>query len=162
MKQFNDIIEKSKVIARFAQVERLSTDELYELYFDCFCAYRNIFSERMHFSRRLRQVISAYRDIPAFMSAGVTQVQRIIFNSQVMHRWFALRFWLAIERQVTTGQIDKTELINELAYMNIIPSRATMEEILNGRKNGYINDGGSYQSSEITAEAAGRAHSEAH
>ena len=128
--QFKNTIEKSKAIHRFMQVERLSTDQVYELYFECFCSYRDMFLERIRHGYELRKVIKTYREIPGFMKLSPSDLEKAVFNSPVMHSWFAFRFWQAIDMQVLTGKTDQGELVISLTYLNQIPAAYTMEEIL--------------------------------
>lgn len=130
MTAFENTLTKSKAINRFMHVERLSQDAIYELYSDCFFAYRDMFMERIRFGAGLSLVISTYSCVPMFRRLSPRKIQTIVFNSPVMHQWFAFRFWQVIERQVTTGQINKADLLNELTFINQIPTALTMEEIL--------------------------------
>lgn len=130
MSQFKNTIETSKAIRRFMQVEGMTLDQVYELYFECFCAYRDMFVERIKHGYELRKVISTYRKVNGFMQLSPAEMEKAVFNSPVMHSWFVFRFWQAIERQVTTGKTDQGELVIALTYMNQIPTAYTMDEIL--------------------------------
>lgn len=134
MNQFSNILEKSKAIHRFMEVERLTQDQVYELYLECFCAYRDMFMERIHYATELRRVLAMYKPIPEFGTLKPSELKQVVFTSALMHKWFVFRFWQAIERQVTTGRIDAVELQLQLTFINQMPSTEYMEEILNDKK----------------------------
>jgi hypothetical protein len=133
--RFTRILEQSKSLRRFAEVERMNQDQVYEFYYECFNAYRELFMERLRHGRHLHQVITKYRHIPEFQALRPSEISRVIFNSPTMAYWFAFMFCQAIDRQVVAGTIDQTELQLEITIMSYIPSAQTMEEILNEQKS---------------------------
>lgn len=135
MDKFNRIIEQSKAVRRFAEVEGLSTGQLYELFYECLCAYRDMFQERIKHGYELRRVIKAYKHLDEFRFLRPSELSRIVFTSRTMAHWFACMWWRAIDEQVSANQIDKKELQIRLTFMNDIPSAETMEEILNEQKS---------------------------
>lgn len=136
---FSETIEKSIAVQRFMQVEGLTEDGLCELYLECFCSYRDMFMERVRYGAELRRILNTYKAIPEFGKLNPSQLQQIIFSHPLIHAWFALRFWQAIEKQVTTRMINAGELQLDLTFMNQIPTREAMEDILHGEKR--INQG---------------------
>jgi hypothetical protein len=134
MTKFTNLLERSKAITRFAQVERLTQDQVYELFFECFVSYGEIFIERLKHGQHLRHVISSYKHIPEFKVLRPSDIHRIVFTSRKMAYWFAFQWWMAIDKQVSEKRIDKSELIIETMFMGRIPSAITMEEILYEQK----------------------------
>lgn len=134
MNKFTRTLEQSKSIKRFAQVERMSQNDIYEFYYECYCAYTDMFLERLRHGLSLRKVLSEYRHIPEFGALKPSQIGRIIFTSRKMAYWFAFMFWQAIDRQVISGSIDRDELQLELTFMGRIPSAKIMEDILYEQK----------------------------
>lgn len=130
MTAFEKTLTKSKAINRFMKIEGLSQDAIYELYINCYFSYRDMFMERIRYGAQLRLVISTYSAIPRFRRLAPRKIETIVFNSPVMHQWFAFMFWTVIERQVTTGRINKAAVIDELTFMNQIPTALTIIEIL--------------------------------
>lgn len=130
MNKFKNLMERSKAINHFAKVERMSQDEIYELYFESFKAYETIFTERIRYGSHLRRIISEYKSIPEFGILKPSQLGRIIFTSRKMAYWFAFAFWKAIDAQVSSGNIDRAELQLSLTFYPHIPSASIMEEIL--------------------------------
>jgi len=130
MTKFTRTLEKSKAINRFAQVERMDQDDIYEFYYECYCSYADMFLERLRHGGNLKRILAEYRDIPEFGVLKPSQIGRIIFTSRKMAYWFAFMFWQAIDRQVISGNIDRAELQLELTFIGRIPSATTMEEIL--------------------------------
>lgn len=135
MDKFNRIIEQSKAVHRFAEVEQMSTAQLYEFYYECLCAYRDMFQERIKHGFELRRVIKAYKHLDEFRFLRPSELSRIVFTSRTMAHWFAWMWWRAIDEQVSANQIDKKELQIRLTFMSDIPSAETMEEILNEQKS---------------------------
>lgn len=128
-------MEKSKAIKRFAQVERMSQDDIYELFFECYSAYEAIFVERIRYGSHLRRIITEYKHIEEFRILKPSQLGRIVFTSKAMAYWFAFAFWKAIDTQVSTGNIDRAELQLTLTFYPNIPSAQIMEEILYEQKS---------------------------
>lgn len=135
MDKFNRIIEQSKAVRRFAEVEGLSTGQLYELFYECLCAYRDMFQERIKHGYELRRVIKAYKHLDEFRFLRPSELSRIVFTSRTMAHWFAFMWWRAIDEQVSSNRIDKKKLQIRLTFMNDIPSAETMEDILNEQKS---------------------------
>lgn len=127
-------MEKSKAIKRFAQVERMSQDDIYEFFYECYSAYEAIFVERIRYGSHLRRIISEYKHIPEFRVLKPSQLGSIVFTSRKMAYWFAFAFWKAIDMQVSTGNINRAELQLSLMFYQHIPSAQIMEEILYERQ----------------------------
>lgn len=130
MNKYTRLLECSKAINRFAQVERMDQDDIYELFYSCYCSYADMFIERMRNGVNLKRILTEYKQLPEFGILKPSQISRIIFTSRKMAYWFAFMFWQAIDRQVIKGNIDRDELQLELTFIGRIPSAEKMEEIL--------------------------------
>jgi hypothetical protein len=132
--KFNEILNTSNAISQFSKNKGLSEDQLYELFFECFCSYIEMFRERLRYARNLKRVISIYKEIKAFGECTPEQVVQAMFSSPHMHRWFAYRFQEAIDAQLIEKKTSKNELQLTLSFMGAIPTKKSMEEILNGKE----------------------------
>lgn len=127
-------MEQSKAIKRFAHVERMTQDDVYEFFYQCYSAYESTFVERIRYGSHIRRIISEYKHIPEFGLLKPSQLGRIVFTSRRMAYWFAFAFWKAIDTQVSNGNIDRAELQFSLTFYPNIPSSQIMEEILYEQK----------------------------
>lgn len=118
------------------QIENMNQDRLYEFYFECFCSFTDMFKERLKYGREINRIMTAYKPIDAFRVATPTELVNRIFNSSLMHEWFAFRFWDEADKQVRNRAVDKNELFLALTFMSAIPTTKLMEEIFNEHKNG--------------------------
>lgn len=135
--QFNDILNQSAIVHRFAALEALSENDLYELYFESFCSYIAMFRERLKLGKELRKVLVAYKDIEGFGSRTPEEVVKAMFVSPQMHRWFAYRFIFEIDNQLTAGNTNKNELANGINFASAIPTKIHMQDIINETNNEY-------------------------
>ncbi|PTN08068.1 hypothetical protein C8N47_111108 [Mangrovibacterium marinum] len=138
MTRFNEILDKSKTVQRFAQLENMSSDELYEYTFECFCSYMDMFKERLTFGSQTNKMIAAYGKIQAFKVLTPSELISIMFTSAHMQLWFAYRFWAEADKQVVRQCVDREELFLTLTFMGAIPKTNLMEEIINEYENGAI------------------------
>jgi hypothetical protein len=136
--QFNEIIFTSRAVRRYMQVERLSDNEVYELFFNCFCSYIDMMMERLKTGRELNRMISAYTGIAEFRSATPEKLFKTLFTSPHMHAWFAYRFVFEADKQLLSGHTDKDELWLSLAFSSAIPVAEKMKQILTGETINYI------------------------
>lgn len=132
---FKDVINNSKAVSRFAYVQNLTHDEVYNLYFESFCSYIEMFRERLKYGRNLQKVIAAYRGIDAFRGNSAREIVEAMFKSKHMHLWFAYRFLAAIDKQLMEQHTSASELMLALTFSKDIPTKQNMEDILNEANN---------------------------
>ncbi len=132
------MIDNSNIINRFMDAEHLRHDDLYELFFECFCSYMEVFKERLKYGRHFKQVLTSYREIPAFMESSARVITNRMFLNHRMHKWFAYRFWKEIDKQVSDGKVSKNDLLVSLTFINAIPTKSLMEKILNDTEKGAV------------------------
>lgn len=131
--QFKEIITGSKSIRRFAELENMTGDELFEFVFECYYEYMEMFKERLKYGRDINRIMSAYRSIDAFRVSTPKELINTMFDSEHMKRWFAYRFWSEADKQVREKLVDKIELKNTLVFMSAIPTTKLMEDIFNDK-----------------------------
>ena len=154
MPRFNEILDKSKAVNRFAQLEGMSSDELYEYVFECFCSYMDMFKERLSYGREINRVMSAYREIDAFKVLTPRELVERMFASNHMRIWFAYRFWAEADKQITGRKVDRNELFLALTFTGAIPTTKLMEDILNEYANRGERDA-NLQAGGVRATASG-------
>lgn len=130
MNKFTTMLERSKAIAHFAEVERMSQNDIYEFFYECYCSYADLFMERIRHGGELKRILSEYRHIPEFMALKPSQLRPVVFNSRKMAYWFAFMFWQAIDRQMINGAVSRYDLQTQLTFSGPIPSAKIMEEII--------------------------------
>ena len=129
--KFDEILFNSKAVARYCKLERLSTDDLYELFFHCFSSYIDMMKERVKNGRELNRIISTYRHIQPFRDASPERLFGKLFTSPRMHAWFARRMCAEMDKQIINNHTDTSELWVSITFTSVIPVAKTMEEILN-------------------------------
>ena len=133
--EFKEIIENSRSIRRFIQIENMDCNEFYEFFFECYCAFLETFKERLKYGREINRVLKAYRDIDAFKVGSPKELIDRMFNSGHMQIWFAYRFWAEADLQVRNKIVDRDGLLLSLSFTNAIPTTQLMEEIFNEPKD---------------------------
>lgn len=132
---FNEILDNSQAVQRFAKIEGMDSDQLYEFFFECFCGYMDMFKERLSYGREINRIMSSYRAIDAFKVLTPRELIKRLFNSCHVHIWFAYRFWAEADKQIANKRVNRDELQLTLTFMGAIPTTKLMEEILNEYRN---------------------------